>query len=150
MYHAIVRRRIRSLFDAINRGDASPVLASFAPRFEHAFLGEHALGGARHSLALTERWYQRLYALLPDIHFTLERVAVSGPPWRTLATVEWREQNSGTDGVRTEARGVHVVELRWGRTTRLLICPDTTMLVRTLDRLAGGGNALAHATPLVD
>src|SRR5262245_49928491 len=53
MYHAIVRRRIRALFAAINRGDAEPVLASFARRFEHAFLGEHALGGARHTLPAT-------------------------------------------------------------------------------------------------
>jgi len=42
MYHAIVRRRIRALFDAVNRGDAEPVLRTFARRFEHSFLGEHA------------------------------------------------------------------------------------------------------------
>jgi hypothetical protein len=45
MYHVVVRRRIRSLFAAVNQGDAEPVLAAFAKRFEHAFLGEHALGG---------------------------------------------------------------------------------------------------------
>ena len=74
MYHAIVRRRIRALFTAINRGDAEPVLTSFARRFEHAFLGEHALGGARHTLSATRRWYERLYRLLPDIHFDLRQI----------------------------------------------------------------------------
>src|ERR1700729_824177 len=68
-YHAIVRRRIRALFAAVNDGNTEPVLASFAPRFEHAFLGEHALGGARHTLPATRRWYERLYRLLPDIRF---------------------------------------------------------------------------------
>ncbi len=150
MYHAIVKKRIHQLFDAVNRGDAEPVLAGFAPRFEHAFLGEHALGGARHSLELTRRWYQRLYALMPDIHFTLERIAISGGPWRTLATAEWTETNSGTDGVRTRARGVHLVELSWGRMTRLLICPDTTLLTATLRRLEASGNHLAAEAPLVD
>jgi hypothetical protein len=50
MYHAIVRGRFQSLFAAVNKGNAEPVLAAFAPAFEHAFLGEHALGGARHTL----------------------------------------------------------------------------------------------------
>ena len=56
MYHAIVRGRIRALFAAVNKGNAEPVLAAFARRFEHAFLGEHALGGARHPLSATRRW----------------------------------------------------------------------------------------------
>src|SRR6201987_3000411 len=122
MYHAIVRRRIRALFAAINRGDAEPVLASFARRFEHAFLGEHALGGARHTLPAsllppaaspprppprpppppppprhtlpaTRRWYERLYRLLPDIHFDLRQIEVSGPPWNTTVVVDWDETN---------------------------------------------------------
>ena len=45
MYHGIVRRRVASLFEAVNRGDAGPVLAAFGPKFEHVFLGESALGG---------------------------------------------------------------------------------------------------------
>jgi hypothetical protein len=63
MYHAIVRRRIRGLFDAVNNGDAEPVLRAFAPRFEHLFLGDHALGGSRQTLPATRRWYERLYRL---------------------------------------------------------------------------------------
>ncbi|MDP3897269.1 MAG: nuclear transport factor 2 family protein, partial [Mesorhizobium sp.] len=90
MYKAIVRAKIRSLFDAVGRGDAEPVLAAFASRFEHRFLGEdHALGGSRHSLAQTRAWYQRLYRLLPDIRFELHEIAVSGPPWNTLVIVDW-------------------------------------------------------------
>ena len=112
MYHAIVRRRIRRLFDAINRGDAEPVLRAFAPRFEHAFLGDHALGGSRQTLPATRRWYERLYRLLPDIHFDLRIIAVSGGPWNTVVVVDWEETNSGTDNVRTYNRGIHVVQLR--------------------------------------
>src|SRR5215468_1980071 len=97
MYHAIVRGRIRALFDAVNKGNAEPVLAAFAQRFEHAFLGEHALGGARHTLSATRRWYERLYRLLPDIHFDLRQIEVSGPPWNTTVVVDWDETNSGTD-----------------------------------------------------
>lgn len=149
MYRRIVQARVRALFEAVNRGDAEPVIAAFAPVFEHRFLGDdHALGGSRTSLAGVRGWYGRLYRLLPDIHFDLERVDVVGPPWNTVVIVDWRETNSGTDGVRTFNRGHHVLHLAWGRATRLLICPDTTLLVVTLDRLFKAGNLEAHAPPI--
>jgi ketosteroid isomerase-like protein len=113
MYHAIVRRRVRELFGAVNRADAEPVLRAFAGQFEHSLLGDHALGGSRRTLAATRRWYERLYRLLPDIHFDLRRIWVSGAPWKTLVLVEWDETNSGTDGVRVENSGVHVMHLSW-------------------------------------
>ena len=150
MYHAIVRGRIRGLFGSINRGDAEPVLRVFAPEFEHSFLGEHALGGSRSTLVATRQWYERLYRLLPDIRFDLRQIRISGGPWNTIVVVEWDETNSGTDGARTFNRGIHVVHLRWGRATRLMICPDTIGLKATLDRLALAGNSEAHAAPIVD
>ena len=149
MYHAYVRMRVRRLFEAVNRGDAGPVLRLFAPRFEHCFLGSHALGGSRTTLPATREWYARLYRLLPDIRFDVRRIWISGPPWNTIVVIEWDESNSGTDGVRTTNRGIHALELKWGRATRLVICPDTAPLIATLDRLARAGNVEAHAAPIV-
>ena len=150
MYHGIVRRRVASLFEAVNRGDAGPVLAAFGPKFEHVFLGESALGGTRRSLAKTRAWYERLYRLLPDIHFDINKIEVSGGPWNTLVVAHWDETNSGTDGVRTHNRGIHVLHLSWGKATQLIICPDTVGLVATLDRLAALGHPDAHAPMIVD
>jgi ketosteroid isomerase-like protein len=126
------------------------VLRTFAPRFEHSFLGKHALGGSRTTLAKTRQWYERLYRLLPDIRFELGEIAVSGGPWNTIVAVAWDETNSGTDHVRTHNRGIHVMHLRWGRATRLIICPDTIGLKQTLDRLYASGNSEAWAAPIVD
>jgi ketosteroid isomerase-like protein len=150
MYHAIVRHRTRLLFAAVNQGNAEPILKQLARRFEHSFLGDHTLGGTRRTLSATRRWYERLYRLLPDIHFDLTEVAVSGGPWNTIVVVAWDETNSGTDGVRTYNSGYHVVHLSWGSATRLVICPDTAGLQTTLDRLALAGNQEAHADPIVD
>ena len=150
MYHAVVRKRVKGMFAAVNRGDAQPVLDLFAPRFRHAFLGNSALGGSRTTLAATRRWYERLYRLLPDIHFDVEQIWVSGAPWNTIVVAEWQETNSGTDGVRTSNHGIHVLHLRWGRATRLIICPDTTGLETTLHRLAAAGNTEALTAPIVD
>jgi ketosteroid isomerase-like protein len=151
MYHAIVRRQVRDLFDHVSRGDAEPLLRLLARRFEHRFLGEdHALGGSRTTLPATRDWYARLYRLLPDISFDVQRITVSGTPWNTIVVAEWTETNSGTDGMRTYNSGVHVVHLRWGRMTRLIICPDTIGLKATLERLAAAGNAEARAKPIID
>lgn len=150
MYHAIVRRRIVALFDAINRGDAGPVLAGFAPGAEHAMISTHALSGRRVSPRAIADWYARLFRLLPDIRFDLRRIEVSGPPWATIATVEWRETNSATDGVRTTATGMHGVHIAWGRMTRLVILTDTAKLEATLRRIAAKGTAEALAAPIAD
>lgn len=56
--------------------------------------GDHALGGRRTTLAATRQWYARLYRLLPDIHFDLRDIWVSGGPWNTIVVIEWDEANS--------------------------------------------------------
>jgi ketosteroid isomerase-like protein len=150
MYHSVVRSRVKKLFAAVNGGNAEPVLQMFARSFEHSFLGETALGGTRRTLDSTRRWYERLYRLLPDITFDVRRILVSGGPWNTTVVIEWDETNSGTDGVRTRNSGVHVLNLRWGRATQLLICPDTSGLKATLERLARAGNSEAVSPPIVD
>ena len=148
MYHAIVRKKVEALFAAVGKGNAQPVLDGLAPRFEHFFLGEHALGGTRTSLEKTRLWYERLYRLLPDISFELRSIRISGPPWNTLVSVDWLETNSATDGVRTYTPGVHVVRLAWGKMTYLGIYPDTAGLVSTLRRLADAGVAEAAAVKI--
>jgi ketosteroid isomerase-like protein len=150
MYHAYVRRRVKQLFEAINQGNAEPVLQLFAPQFEHCFLGTHALGGSRRTAPATREWYARLFRLLPDIHFDIKRIWVSGAPWNTIVVVEWYESNSGTDGVRTDNRGIHALHLRWGQATQLFICPDTGPIISTLARLAKSGNVEAGAIPITD
>ena len=121
------------------------MLNGFASRFEHYFVGEHALGGSRSSLEKTRLWYERLYRLPPDIRFELHSMRVSGPPWNTLVSVDWMESNSGTDGVRTTTAGVHVARLAWGKMTYPGIYSDTVGLVATLQRLARAGNSEALA-----
>ena len=145
MYHAVLCRRIRSLRDSMSRGDTAPVLAAFAPDATHVFIGAHAMSGRRVTPEGIRAWYARLRRLLPDLRFTAHPIDVAGPPWATLAVVERTETNSATDGVETSAQGVHVLHLRWGRITRMLILTDRSALQATLDRSAttSGGESLA-------
>lgn len=150
MYTRIVRQILVSAFAGLSEGRITAITGKLAPDAEHYFIGEHALSGMRRRPESIRRWYERLLLVFPDIRFTVRRVEVSGPPWRTLATVEWQETNTGTDGVRTTNAGVNVVEIRWGKVRRVSIYTDTAMLTQTLDRLARSGNPHAHAAPIAD
>lgn len=41
-----------------------------------------------------------------------------------------------------------IMQLRWGKATRLIICPDTSGLKATLDRLNAAGTTEALAAPI--
>ena len=150
MYHALVRRRVRGLFDAVSHGNAEPVLEGFAPEFEHCFLGNTALGGTRRTLPAARRWYERLYRLLPDIRFDVRRIRVSGGPWNTLVLIEWDEANPAPTAFERTTAGSIWRASNWGRMTQLVICPDTVGLKATLDRLSLAGVAEAGAPPITD
>jgi len=115
MYHAFVERKLRAVFDGLNRGRVNAVTDELAPGAMHYFVGTHALSGTRHTPESIRQWYERLLRLLPDIHFDVDDIRVQGMPWSTLAVIHWRELNSGTDGVRTSNEGANVVRIVWGR-----------------------------------
>ena len=125
MYHAIIRRKLRRVFDELSTGNYEPVLASMAPRFEHAFAGSHALGGKRTNLSLYRKWFERLRRIFPDLRFEVRNIVVSGGPWNTMAAVEWVDQIRTTDGEMHSNSGVHMIRMRWGKVTELRIYTDT-------------------------
>jgi ketosteroid isomerase-like protein len=150
LYRYIVERRLRHAFAALNRGDYGPILKSFGTPLEHTFHGSHALGGSRHTMASVARWYERLRAIFPDLHFDLDSVVVRGWPWHTVAVCEWRDQFGLPDGQRRGNQGVHVLRLRWGRVVSLRIHCDTQRLVAALDALAAQGVEAAEMAPIAD
>jgi len=150
IYRFVVERKLRRAFDALNRGDHAPVLASFGPSVEHVFFGDHALGGSRHAMSSIGPWYARLKKVLPDLRFDIESVVVRGMPWNTVALVEWRDQFSLRDGTRSGNQGVHALRLKWGKVTSLRVYCDTQVLAQVLDKQRAQGIADAGMPPIVD
>lgn len=150
MYHAIVRARLRAVFERLNAREFGPVAAMFGPGAEHSFFGSHALAATRRSPGAIERWYQRLDRVLPQLRFEVLRVQSCGWPWRTEATVEWRDSGRTLDGQPFANQGVHAVTLRWGRVRSLRIYCDTQALAQVLARNAEGGIVEATAPPIED
>jgi ketosteroid isomerase-like protein len=67
MYKAIARRKVRGLFEALSRGDWEAAMSDVAPDVHHVFPGDNAIGGERHSREAMERWFERLYRLIPEM-----------------------------------------------------------------------------------
>ena len=150
MYHYLVRRVLRATYAGLNQGNIVAVTGKLAADAEHYFIGQHALSGTRRSHATIYRWYERLLLVFPDIQFQLHRIRVAGPPWRTVAIIEWSETNTGTDGIPTHNDGVNVVEICWGKVRQIRIYTDTERLATTLTRLTAAGNLEANAAPILD
>lgn len=148
MYHTIIRRKVSAAFTGLNAGRIDAITDELAPNAVHYFVGTHALSGTRRTPEAIRAWYERLLRLLQGIHFTLHEVRVSGWPWRTQVEAIWSETNLGTDGVKTSADGVNLIEIRWGRVTSVRIYPDTAALERTLQRIAAKGTVEALANPI--
>lgn len=149
MYHAIVRHRIISAFAGLSAGHIESITDLLSSKAEHYFVGTHALSGTRRTPGTIRAWYERLLRLLPGIRFTVHEVRVSGWPWHTQVEAFWTETNTGTDGVRTSAEGVNLIEIRWGKVTSVRIYPDTAALERTLQRIAAKGTLEAMAEPII-
>ena len=148
MYHAIVRRKIINVLAGLSAGRIEAVTDELAPNAMHYSVGTHALSGTRRTPEAIRAWYERLLRLLQGIRFTLHEVRVSGWPWHTQVEAIWTETNNGTDGIKTTAEGVNLIEIRWGRVTSVSIYPDTAALERTLHRIAAKGTAEAMASPI--
>jgi ketosteroid isomerase-like protein len=149
MYHAIVRSRITAAFAGLSDGKIEAITDLLSPKASHYFAGTHALSGTRRTPSAIRAWYERLLRLLQGISFTVHEVRVSGWPWHTQVAAIWTETNTGTDGIRTSAEGVNLIEIRWGKVTSVRIYPDTAALERTLKRIGAKGMLEALAEPII-
>lgn len=150
MYHAIVRRNVRKLFDALGRGDVDYAVAGMANRFEHIFPGDHTLGGTRHTPAAIRLWIERLLRVLPGLNFHIKHLAVSGQPWNTTVVVEWRDFATLANGEAYVNDGAHVIQLRWGKVVVLHAYLDTQIMIDAMNIMQAAGCAEAGAPKIED
>jgi ketosteroid isomerase-like protein len=149
MYHAIVRRRVRRLFEGpLSEGRWRETLGDVAEDVHHTFPGNHALGGERDSRAAMERWFERLGRLFPGLQFEVLRVASRGWPWSTWVAVEWIDRTTPVEGEPYENEGAHWIHLRWGKATYIHAYLDTQRVADTCERLAAQGIEEAAAEPI--
>jgi ketosteroid isomerase-like protein len=148
MYKAIARRKARATFEALSRGDWQAALDDVAPDVHHVFAGDNAIGGERHSKEAMGRWFERLYRLIPELHFDLKRIVVRGWPWDLTVAVEWSDHGRASDGVPYENEGAHWIRIQRGKATYIHGYLDTEKVTAICDRLAAAGVEEAAAPPV--
>ncbi len=150
MYHAFVRRKLTQTLEGLDKDNYKESLSGMDPRVEHYFAGAHALGGTRHSTAAVQRWFERVFRLLPDLSFEVKRIAVSGFLWNTTATAEWRSTATSATGESYVNDGVHIVRLRLGKIVSMHVYLDTKVLADVCRVMAEQGIEEAAAAPIED
>ena len=150
MYHAFVRSKLTQTLEGLDRDNFEDSLAGMDSQIEHYFAGTHALGGTRHSTAGVERWFGRVFRLLPDLSFKVKRIAVSGWPWNTTATAEWQSKATSVTGEPYLNDGVHIVRLRMGKIVSMHVYLDTQVLADVCRVMVDRGIEEAAAPPIKD
>jgi len=149
MYHTIMRSKVVDVFNQLNEGKYDLIFASLAPKFEHWFIGEHALSGLRTSLSVTRQWYERLYRIFPNIHFDLKNIVVQGTPWDTTVTVEWDDSYTLLNGAKRSNLGVHIIHFKWFKADSIRVYCDTRLLLENMGIQAQGGVEDVALPPLI-
>jgi ketosteroid isomerase-like protein len=150
MYKLIAGRQARKVFQNLSSGDYPAAMRGIADDVHHVFPGNHPLGGARHSRAAMERWFERLYRLYPELDFEVKRVAVKGSPWDLWIAVEWADRGRAADGVPYENEGAHWIRVQRGRGVYVHAYLDTSIVEESCRRMAAAGIEEAAAPPIVD
>ncbi|GGJ21781.1 nuclear transport factor 2 family protein [Deinococcus roseus] len=151
MYHSIVRSIVRTAFQTLSEGDKADlnsILKLFAPDARFSFSGEHALGGARQGHLSIRAWFERFQRIFPEIHFTVQRILVSGWLWNTLVNTFFTVQAQLPDGTLYQNEGLQVLRICWGKIKEDHLFEDISKLQNALRCLETHGVQEAGADPL--
>lgn len=150
MYHAIVERRIRSVFARLGAGDFQPMLDSLAPRFRYRFEGDSPIGGIRSTLVSMDQWWRRMYRLFPGLSFEVRDVVIAGWPWRTRIFTQLEFVKPLPDGRRYGNVVMQRMVMKWGRITEIHTLEDTQRCMRLLAWQQSQGKKEAGAPAISD
>lgn len=149
MYHAIVKQIARKNFLRVNHKDFEALLGDCAPDIHHRFGGNHALGGERHDREALRQWFGRLGRLGKHLTLTVEDVWVKGLPNNTTIIIRWSATDKLPDGSPYRNRGVHIVNMRWGKVVSIDAHEDSQAVAEGLKGQAAMGIAEATAPQIV-
>jgi len=149
MYHFVVAQIVRGSFKRLSQGDYRAATDLMSEKCHYHFIGQHALGGPRHSRALISNWFERFLRILPGFQFAPVSVVVSGWPWKTIVVVKLQVSWKRPDGRVYENVALQMVTLRWFKAVDILTVDDSQGFSALLTELADKfGVAEAVAAPI--
>lgn len=142
MYHIMVARKTRGMFEKLNDADAAPFLAAVRDDVVFTYPGRHALGGTMRGRQALGEWFERFFRFFPGIHWTIKDIVVDGAPWgTTVVSAEWTARCVLENGYVYENEGLHVIELKNAKASEVRVYLDTQRSAAVLKSLADSGVA---------
>jgi ketosteroid isomerase-like protein len=136
MYHFIVRQILRRNFRELSKGNYRVATSLMADDCHYHFVGDHALGGHRHSRALIEQWFARFFRIFPGFRFNPVTILVNGWPWRTRIAIRLEVEWTMPDGRAYRNLAVQMTTLKWGKAVDVLTVDDSQRVAELLRELA--------------
>lgn len=99
---------VEEIFAWLNNHDIEDIMSLFSDEASLIFPGSNSLGGFYLGKKKIKRFFQKLYIMVPDIHFTIKNILHSE---RTVS-VEWISTGITKKGIPYENRGVSFIELK--------------------------------------
>jgi ketosteroid isomerase-like protein len=108
-------------------GDPEPLLRGFAADVHFVFPGESTWKADVRGKEEVERWERRY--LDTGLHMECGEILVTGPPWRTLVALRFRDYLVAPTGELVhENEGVVYGTIVWGKVTTYTVYEDTQKL----------------------
>ena len=150
MYHTIVKRVAKRIFERVNQKDFEALLKDCASNVHHRFGGQHALGGERHDREALRHWLDRLGRLVPNLQLTVHDVWVKGWPHDTVVIIRWSATDTFPDGSPYHNHGVHIIRMQWGKIVEIDANEDSESVANMLRKRAEAGVEEAMAPQIVN
>ena len=146
MYSWVVGRAVRFVYAKVVTGDLRLPLLGLAKDARFVFPGNSSFGGEQRGKPAIEAWLRRFASLRPE--FTVEDVAVAGPPWNMRVFMRFNDRIVAPNGYVYENVGMEYLRIRFGLIREIRVHLDTervTALDAQLDA-ARQPEAVLHAT----
>ena len=133
-YHSIIKGKVRQQFTCVNEHKCDELLKGVSDEtLEHAFAGDHSLGGKRHDKVNLKKWFERLGTVLPDLKLEISDIQIKGGPNNTLAIVRWKATCILLNGEPYTNYGAHFITIKWGKAVKFDVYEDTKTVSHGLD-----------------
>jgi ketosteroid isomerase-like protein len=114
----LAKREVRKGFDAINRHDLDTLVGMFADDSVWEFPAGTVLEGRHEGTDAVRDWFGYWFERMPEIHFTLNHVAVENifaMGATNVVYVEWDLDETDTDGQKHHLTGVTAFDIVHGK-----------------------------------
>lgn len=132
VYHYVVTRIVRGIWDRVNAGDLDAPWRMAAPDMRFAVVGDTVIGGTWEGRDALRDWLHAFADRFARLQIQVEDVAVSGWPWDTRVAVRLVVDGTMTDGTRYRNDATQWLTLRWGRMTDDWVLEDTKVVEAAL------------------